>query len=140
MVEGLTFSAAQPRAAASKVRKISPCQRDVEVAPPAGIEFTSDLLGAPGTAGPDHIFATRPDLVRRYGTHLWLDPGEPEVMDHTVAVILDVVRRYDIDGVWHNVEPRDRESGDVMLAVMKKISSLDKGKVLPLYRQQKVGF
>ena len=28
MVEGLTFSAAQPRAAGSKVRKISPCQRD----------------------------------------------------------------------------------------------------------------
>ena len=33
--------------------------------------------------------------------------------------------RYEIDGVWHNVEPRDRESGDVMLAVMKKISSLN---------------
>lgn len=48
---------------------------------------------------PSHILARRPDLVRRYGTHYWLDPGEPEVQDHTVAVILDVVRRYDIDGV-----------------------------------------
>ena len=33
--------------------------------------------------------------------------------------------RYDIDGVWHAVEPRDRESGDVMLAVMKKMASLN---------------
>jgi uncharacterized lipoprotein YddW (UPF0748 family) len=48
---------------------------------------------------PNHILRRRPDLVRRYGTHWWLDPGEPEVMDHTVSVILDVVRRYDIDGV-----------------------------------------
>ena len=32
--------------------------------------------------------------------------------------------RYDIDGIWHNVEPRDRETGDVLLAVLKKISAL----------------
>jgi type II secretory ATPase GspE/PulE/Tfp pilus assembly ATPase PilB-like protein len=36
-----------------------------------------------------------------------------------------VAARYDIDGVWHNVEPRDRESGDVMLAVMKKLANLN---------------
>lgn len=33
--------------------------------------------------------------------------------------------RYDIDGIWHNAEPREREAGDVMLAVMKKISALN---------------
>jgi len=33
--------------------------------------------------------------------------------------------RYEIDGMWHNVEPRDRENGDVLLAVMKKLSSLN---------------
>ncbi|HEX6926883.1 MAG TPA: family 10 glycosylhydrolase [Longimicrobiaceae bacterium] len=48
---------------------------------------------------PDHLSRTRPDLVKRYGTHLWMDPGEPEVQDRTVEVIVDVVRRYDIDGV-----------------------------------------
>lgn len=36
-----------------------------------------------------------------------------------------VTVRYEIDGAWHNLEPRDRESGDVMLAVMKKISALN---------------
>ena len=47
----------------------------------------------------DHLSRTRPDLVERYGTHLWMDPGEPEVQDQTVRVIVDVVQRYDIDGV-----------------------------------------
>lgn len=47
----------------------------------------------------DHISVTRPEIVRTYGTHLWMDPGEPAVQDHTIAVVLDVVRRYDVDGI-----------------------------------------
>ena len=41
--------------------------------------------------------------MRRYAnkseTFLWLDPGMKEVQDYSVSVIMDVVRRYDIDGV-----------------------------------------
>ncbi len=48
---------------------------------------------------PDHLGRTRPDLVVEYGRHLWMDPGEPEVREHSLRVILDVVRRYDVDGV-----------------------------------------
>lgn len=48
---------------------------------------------------PKHIASTRPGLVKTYGDLLWLDPGEPEAAQHTVKVILDVVRRYDIDAV-----------------------------------------
>lgn len=33
--------------------------------------------------------------------------------------------RHEIDGVWHNGEARDRESSDVMLAVMKTLSNLE---------------
>ena len=36
-----------------------------------------------------------------------------------------VVERQHVDGVWLNGEARDRESGDVMLAVMKKLANLD---------------
>jgi type II secretory ATPase GspE/PulE/Tfp pilus assembly ATPase PilB-like protein len=44
-------------------------------------------------------------------------------------IILDysqqsVVARQHVDGVWHNSEARDRESGDVMLAVMKTLANL----------------
>jgi uncharacterized lipoprotein YddW (UPF0748 family) len=47
----------------------------------------------------NHISKTRPDLVRQYGNLLWLDPGEKEVQEHSLAVVMDVVKRYDIDGI-----------------------------------------
>jgi uncharacterized lipoprotein YddW (UPF0748 family) len=47
----------------------------------------------------NHISVTHPELVKKYGSMLWMDPGEPEVRAQTVRVILDVVQRYDIDGV-----------------------------------------
>ncbi|MDF1503166.1 family 10 glycosylhydrolase [Roseisolibacter sp. H3M3-2] len=46
-----------------------------------------------------HVFRQRRDLVRVYGTQLWQDPGEPAVQDRTMAAVLDVVARYDVDGV-----------------------------------------
>ena len=46
----------------------------------------------------NHISKTRPDLVRKYGRYLWLDPSEPEVKKLSTDVIVDVVRRYDVDG------------------------------------------
>lgn len=51
------------------------------------------------TVSDNHISKRRPDLVRRYGRYLWLDPSEPEVQDYSVSVVRDVVRRYDVDGV-----------------------------------------
>ena len=46
-----------------------------------------------------HIARTNPELVKRYGNYLWMDPGEDAVRDRTVEVIADVARRYDVDGV-----------------------------------------
>ncbi|WP_345429928.1 glycoside hydrolase family 10 protein [Actinoallomurus vinaceus] len=40
-----------------------------------------------------------PDWVYRYGDALWYDPGLPQVRDLVSKVVLDVVRKYDIDGV-----------------------------------------
>ncbi|MGH7664605.1 MAG: glycoside hydrolase family 10 protein [Gemmatimonadaceae bacterium] len=58
------------------------------------------LTAANGSAiAANHVSRTRRDLVRRYGQHLWLDPGEPDARAHAVRVIMDVVRRYEIDGV-----------------------------------------
>ena len=47
----------------------------------------------------NHLFRTRRDLIRIYGGQLWLDPGEPEVHDHVMRVIADIVQRYDVDGI-----------------------------------------
>ncbi|HEV2862933.1 MAG TPA: family 10 glycosylhydrolase [Pyrinomonadaceae bacterium] len=51
------------------------------------------------TVSENHISKRRPELVRQYGTHLWLDPTDPEVRRHSLNVVADVVKRYDVDGV-----------------------------------------
>lgn len=48
--------------------------------------------------------------------------SERAVLDYTAQ---SVVARYLIDGVWHNGDARDRESGDILLAVMKTLANLD---------------
>jgi uncharacterized lipoprotein YddW (UPF0748 family) len=48
---------------------------------------------------PQHISKRRPELVKQYGNYLWLDPGEPDVVEHSLSVMLEVVKRYDVDGV-----------------------------------------
>ncbi len=51
------------------------------------------------TVSENHISKRRPDLVRHYGKYLWLDPSERDVQSYSLRVILDVVKRYDIDGI-----------------------------------------
>ena len=46
-----------------------------------------------------HISKQHPDVVRKYGGYDWMDPGEPFVQQRSIDVMLDVVKRYDIDGV-----------------------------------------
>lgn len=54
---------------------------------------------AKGEVPATHLVKTRPDLAKKYGKHHWLNPTHPEVQKHSLAVIVDVVKRYDIDGV-----------------------------------------
>jgi uncharacterized lipoprotein YddW (UPF0748 family) len=46
-----------------------------------------------------HVIKRHPEWVRRYGSQLWLDPGEPEARAYSLRIILDVLRRYDVDGI-----------------------------------------
>ena len=50
-------------------------------------------------ADPGHISQQLPQYAYTYDKVLWMDPGAVEVQDQLVAVIADVVGRYDIDGV-----------------------------------------
>lgn len=67
---------------------------------------------------PQHISKRRPELVKKYGQYLWLDPGEPDVAEHSVSVMLEVVKRYDVDGVhiddyFYPYKERD-EKGNIL--------------------------
>lgn len=57
--------------------------------------------GRPGAAAATSILNQRPELAVSLGTrgYRWLDPALSEVQGHSFAVVLDVVERYDIDGV-----------------------------------------
>ena len=48
---------------------------------------------------PTHPFRQHPEWFLRYGGKLLFNPGLPAVRQYITRVILDVVRRYDIDGV-----------------------------------------
>jgi uncharacterized lipoprotein YddW (UPF0748 family) len=54
---------------------------------------------AKGQHASTHISVAHPELVRTYGNYEWMDPGEPAVIAQTLRVMLDVVKRYDIDGI-----------------------------------------
>jgi uncharacterized lipoprotein YddW (UPF0748 family) len=61
--------------------------------------YRARMGGARSPEAASHIARRRPELVKQYGNMLWMDPGEPEVRAHTLRVMLDVVRRYDVDGI-----------------------------------------
>ena len=54
---------------------------------------------ARGPVADTHISTTHPNRVRTYGRYLWMDPGEPAIRAQTLRVMLDVVKRYDVDGI-----------------------------------------
>ena len=75
----------------------------------------------PSSKGPlasRHVANRMASQVKTYGAHLWMDPGEPAIREHTLRVILDVVRRYDIDGVhiddyFYPYKERDRRGRNI---------------------------
>ncbi len=73
---------------------------------------------AKGPHSRGHMTLAQPSLVRRYGRQEWMDPGDVRVRQHTIRVILDVVRRYDIDGVhiddyFYPYKERDRRGQNI---------------------------
>ena len=51
------------------------------------------------SVAPTHVTVRHPDWVVPYGTLRVLDPGLPAVRRYLVSVVMDVVRRYDIDAI-----------------------------------------
>lgn len=61
--------------------------------------FRARHQSAKSPVSPQHISRKHPEWARPYGRYLWLDPGEKGVQEHVQTVVLDVLRRYDIDAV-----------------------------------------
>lgn len=47
----------------------------------------------------NHITRTHPSLIRRFKTYKWMDPSHRTTRQRALSVILDVTKRYDVDGI-----------------------------------------
>lgn len=61
--------------------------------------FRAVLDVSKSSVSPNHISKTRPDWILSYGNLRILDPGNPEVRSYVTKIVLDIARRYDIDGI-----------------------------------------
>jgi uncharacterized lipoprotein YddW (UPF0748 family) len=61
--------------------------------------FRARQSRAASSLAASHVGKTHPEWVKSYGDQLWIDPGEPAAAQHSLAVFMDVLRRYDVDGI-----------------------------------------
>lgn len=61
--------------------------------------FRAALPGVPGRAASTHVTRLHPDWIAKYGKQTWIDPGNPAARKYVLETILDVARRYDVDGI-----------------------------------------
>ena len=47
----------------------------------------------------NHVSKLHPNWICEYGNYLWLDPGEPQVRNYVLKIVIDIIKRYDIDGI-----------------------------------------
>ena len=50
-------------------------------------------------AASNHVSRTKPSVIRRFKNSSWMDPSSSWTQSHALNVMMDVVRRYDIDGL-----------------------------------------
>lgn len=61
--------------------------------------YRAGFVRGTSPAAASHVRRTNPTVVKRYGSYWWMDPGEAVVRARTVQVVVDVVKRYDVDGI-----------------------------------------
>ena len=78
----------------------------VEYAHKQGIEvhvwfnpYRANHSAQKGAQSSNHVSQTMKPYVYKYGTFEWMDPGAKQVQDHSFKVFMDVVERYDVDGI-----------------------------------------
>ena len=67
-------------------------------APPSAARHVFNLHGPAATGDACWLTAAR-DGTKKFPVGYFLDPGHPAAQDHLVTVYLDIVRRYDVDGI-----------------------------------------
>lgn len=61
--------------------------------------FRALIPHSPGPMAPSHVTRRHPEWIRKYAQQTWIDPGDPAARAFVLASILDVAKRYDVDGI-----------------------------------------
>lgn len=61
--------------------------------------YRANFAVGKASIAPDHITKQHPEWFLKYGGTLYFDPGNKEAQDWVVAVIKDIVTRYDVDAI-----------------------------------------
>ncbi|HEY4130604.1 MAG TPA: family 10 glycosylhydrolase [Gemmatimonadaceae bacterium] len=61
--------------------------------------FRAMLPNFAGQAAASHVTKKHPEWIRKYGSQTWIDPGDPAARKYVLDTFLDVVKRYDVDGI-----------------------------------------
>ena len=46
-----------------------------------------------------HVAKRSPHLIKRFNSYLWLDPSKKSSQDRAISTVLDVLHKYDVDGI-----------------------------------------
>lgn len=82
-----------------------PLQFCIEQGHARGIEvhaWFNPFRALPNAAIPvasSHVSKTKRGVIKRYKNYLWMDPSARTTQEQALRVILDVTRRYDVDGI-----------------------------------------
>ena len=53
-----------------------------------------------GEVGPKSLVSTHPELMVRLKNGMWwMDPSKKTTQDHSSAIVMDILKRYDVDGI-----------------------------------------
>ena len=66
--------------------------------PPKDVRHVFNLHG-PAASGENCWLTCARDGTQKFPVGYFLDPGHPQAQDHLVSVYLDIVKRYDVDGI-----------------------------------------
>lgn len=61
--------------------------------------YRTKYAGAKYKPASNHVSVAHPEFAKPYGKMGWMDPGNPAAEDHSFNVFMDVVERYDVDGI-----------------------------------------
>jgi len=83
-----------------------PLQFVIDYCKPKNIEvhawinpYRANMAASTAGLAPNHMAREIPECARMYHTFLWMDPGCSRVQDRTYAVAIDLITRYDLDGL-----------------------------------------